>query len=721
MIKLYGRIQPKRLFGEVKINYGAFNGKLQAKTVAPSQEDFIVFPDSGFKGLSHVVVEAATLQEKTIKPSGIEQTVVPDVGVYGLSKVIVEAQGNHGLLEDKTVSPSETEQILTPGEGYYGIQSVTVKAAPLEEKTATSTDQDQTLTPSEGFYGMDQVTVKGIPNAEDYTFSEVATFPAIPADYLAPFPYAGVLETMVGGVTTYVLAVSGSAFFYATSGGDRGLGTAGAGAMYQATVGATAWAKTIDFTAGNGVRVLSDSDLLVWTNHDVTDVNEGFTYFAKSDVHPAATAEVYRIQKETADDIGREINRLWKTAEPMTAERMKKKLEDLDIELTELTVYPTDEVQEITPDGYYGFSKIIVEAVEDSGGTGGGSGEDDDKPTGGAAENTTFGDEYGEEKAPTGNYDYSGGTDENPSYIPEIPGGEYQALFCKKLKAGQAFRFTYGADSYDLETTSDAMVYAAAGWCLEDEGTSRRTITRVLVYSGSESARYRIKKTSAISWGGYESTNVTDYGYYGVALWRLNIQRESWGSDLSVPPTYVNISGIPFHDVDSHADAEGIINAMYACATSGGDSGKDQFIAFGSATQILYDGSSINNADNSPMTIYECNASNKNTWVEVGSTDGSDYPVGGYTLVWNSHDMLDLSGESVTFAASDAPISEMKNQMVGKPVERDEVYTVAGDTLNSLVGMAQRVTGSQEPMTPDQAADALEEFYAQPTAEELRF
>lgn len=382
MIKLYGRIQPKRLFGEVKINYGAYNGKLQAKTIAPSQEEQTVFPDSGFKGLSHVIVEAATLQEKTIKPSGIEQTVVPDVGVYGLSKVIVEAQGNHGLLEDKTVSPSEEEQILEPSDGYYGIQSVTVKAAPLEEKTATSTDQDQIVKPSEGFYGMDKVTVKGIPNAEDYTFCEAETFPAIPADVLAANPYALIAKTMIGGASAYLLAVSASAFFYGKAGAERGLGTAGSGTMYYVTVGGVAWSKINDFTAGNGVAALGASDALMWANHDVTDVNEGFTYFAKSDVYPAASAEVYRIQKETADDIGREINRLWKTAEPMTAERMKEKLEDLDIELTELTVYPTDEVQEITPDGYYGFSKIIVEAVEDSGGTGGGGDGDDGGDTG---------------------------------------------------------------------------------------------------------------------------------------------------------------------------------------------------------------------------------------------------------------------------------------------------------------------------------------------------
>ena len=129
MIVLNGRIAPKRLFGSVRIDFVPYNGKLQAKTVSPSQEEQTDTADPGYVALSLVTVEAATLQEKTVTPSSMEQTVTPDVGVYGLSKVIVAAQGNHGLLQDKTVIPSDDPQIVTPDtdDGYYGLASVTVE------------------------------------------------------------------------------------------------------------------------------------------------------------------------------------------------------------------------------------------------------------------------------------------------------------------------------------------------------------------------------------------------------------------------------------------------------------------------------------------------------------------------------------------------------------------------------------------------------------------
>lgn len=126
MIKLYGQVVPKRLFGTVRVYSKAHNGVFQAKTAEPSTENQTIVADEGYDALSLVTVKAATLQEKTVTPSSVEQTVVPDVGVLGLSKVIVKAQGNHGLLQTKTVTPSTDPQTVIPDPDYYGLASVVV-------------------------------------------------------------------------------------------------------------------------------------------------------------------------------------------------------------------------------------------------------------------------------------------------------------------------------------------------------------------------------------------------------------------------------------------------------------------------------------------------------------------------------------------------------------------------------------------------------------------
>lgn len=162
MIKLTGRIMPKRLFGKVRIDYGPYNGTLQSKIVEPSTEDQNVVADNGYNALSLVLVKAATLQEKMVTPSSQEQTIVPDVGVYGLSKVIVEPQGDHGLLEEITVTPTQEEQKITPNKGYYGIDVVNVEAAPLEEVTIYPSYETQTIRPSEGYYGIGSIVVEAM-------------------------------------------------------------------------------------------------------------------------------------------------------------------------------------------------------------------------------------------------------------------------------------------------------------------------------------------------------------------------------------------------------------------------------------------------------------------------------------------------------------------------------------------------------------------------------
>lgn len=173
-------------------------------------------------------------------------------------------------------------------------------------------------------------------------------------------------------------------------------------------------------------------------------------------------------------------------------------------------------------------------------------------------------------------------------------------------------------------------------------------------------------------------------------------------------------SGLPLYELGVFASNDAAQAAVDALAPDALKATGSMFVAVVSDTQIYFDGSNVNNADNSPMTIYECDAADANAWTQIGTTDGTDYAVRGYSLVWNSHDLKDMTGQFVTQSKSDDPIAEMSLGEEGIPVERNETYYIEGSTVNTFVGAAQRVTGGKTPLTPTDAALALDEYYAHP-------
>ena len=205
------------------------------------------------------------------------------------------------------------------------------------------------------------------------------TLPDIPETWLTEYPYCWI--RLYG--SKYNLHVAKYPWYFAN--GKMCIPVASKNICYELNSGGASWRQlsvyedTGDWPIENGVK---------WANHDIMNGSPTATdiFFPNSEPKEEPEepetqyAERYSILGSILVGTARQIMRLTDSTTKVKPEEFEPKLEGINIQLQELTVTATEEVQTITPpSGVYGFSKVIVEAVEDSGGSSGpGTGDGDD-------------------------------------------------------------------------------------------------------------------------------------------------------------------------------------------------------------------------------------------------------------------------------------------------------------------------------------------------------
>lgn len=139
---------------------GGGNYNLQSKTVTPTKQQQSITPDSGYYGLSDVMVNPIpeAYQDVTSVTAGAGDVLTGKIIVTPDGKATPGTMPNNGAV-DKTLDV-ETPTYTVPAGYHSGLGSV--KIIP-ETKSTTPTKSPQTVTPTAGKV-LSQVTVEAIPD-----------------------------------------------------------------------------------------------------------------------------------------------------------------------------------------------------------------------------------------------------------------------------------------------------------------------------------------------------------------------------------------------------------------------------------------------------------------------------------------------------------------------------------------------------------------------------